>query len=114
MRTLAGADNSNFNIPIWRSDVEASNRAGRINTMYLDITGGDFSYVREGFARERHDIVLRLVFRLRDSVQAGDILDITVADAVIATIGGSENRTSLATDPAMSTLRAYSAKIVVT
>jgi hypothetical protein len=113
MQTLSGAGNSGFNVPIWRSDAEASNRVGRINTMYLDITGGDFAYVREGFARERQDIILRLVFRLRDSVQAGDILDIVVVDAVIAAIDGSETGASLATDPNLRTLRAYSAKIVV-
>ncbi|MDR1628763.1 MAG: hypothetical protein LBS36_00895 [Oscillospiraceae bacterium] len=100
-----------YNIPIWKSDAAFANQTGELNTMYLDVTGGKFAYVREGFQKDEKDILLRLRFRLRDSAQVGEIYDITVTDAVIATIGGAETRTSLAT--AMRTLKAYSAKIVV-
>lgn len=113
MMTLGNSteDKITYNIPIWNSDVEVSNQLGEINTMYLDITGGKFAYVRKGFAKNDKDILLRLSFRLRDSVQAGKIYNITVKDAVLATIGGAEKRTSLATN--LRTLKAYPAKIVV-
>lgn len=100
-----------YNIPIWENNVTVANQTGEINTMYLDITGGTFAYVAEGFAKQEKDILLRLRFRLRDSVQAGEVFDITVSDAVIAAVGGAQSRTSLATS--LRTLKAYSAKIVV-
>lgn len=113
MMTLGDStgDKTNYNIPIWSSDVEVSNQLGRINTMYLDITGGNYAYVLEGFAKNESDVLLRLCFKLRDSVQSGEVYDITVNDAVIATVGGAETRTSLATD--LRTLRVYHAKIVI-
>lgn len=113
MMTLGDSteDKKTYNIPIWESDTPVSNQLGEINTMYLDITGGKFAYVREGFHKKDKDILLRLIFRLRDSAQAGEIYHITVKDVVIATVGGAENRTSLATS--LRTLKAYPAKIVV-
>lgn len=113
MMTLGDStkEKKTYNIPIWKSDIEVSNRSGEINTMYLDITGGKFAYDRDGFDEKDKNILLRLTFRLRDSVQAGEVYHITVRDAVIATIDGTENRTSLATN--LRTLKAYSAKIVV-
>ena len=113
MMTLgdSNGEKKTYNIPIWKSDIEVSNRLGEINTMYLDITGGKFAYIREGFNKNNKDILLRLTFRFRDSVQAGEIYNITVKDVVIATSGGAEKRTSLAT--ALRTLRAYPAKIAV-
>ena len=104
-------DEKTYNIPIWKSDIAAANKMGKVNTMYLDMTGGQFAYVKEGFVKDEKDILLRLVFCLRDSAQAGEVYNITVEDAVLATVGGDENRTSLAT--ANQTLKAYSAKIVV-
>jgi hypothetical protein len=113
MMTLGGAkgNEQTWNIPIWESDAAASNRLGEVNTMYLDMTGGQFAYIREGFQKNDHDILVRLAFRLKDSAIAGDIYHITVKDAVIATVGGAENNTSLATGK--QTLKAYPAKIVV-
>ncbi|MDR1512024.1 MAG: hypothetical protein LBS56_00870, partial [Propionibacteriaceae bacterium] len=58
------------------------------------------------------DIALRLVFRLRESVQPGDRLDVTVLDAVFATTGNAVLGNSLAT--ANQTLRAFHAHISVT
>ena len=104
-------DETTYNIPIWKSDIEAANRLGKVNTMYLDMTGGQFAYVKEGFAKEEKDILLRLVFCLRDSAKAGEVYNITVEDAVLATVGGDYDNTSLATSN--RTLKAYPAKIVV-
>lgn len=113
MMTLGNSkgDEQTWNIPIWEGDVATSNRLGEVNIMYLDITGGKFAYVREGFHKNDNDILVRLAFRLKDSAGAGDIYHITVKDAVIATVGGAENNTSLATGK--QTLKSYPAKIVV-
>jgi hypothetical protein len=100
-----------YNIPIWTCDTERSNELGVVNAMYLDTTGGKFSYVQDGFNKKDKDVMLRLAFRLRDSAMAGDTYSITFRDAVIATIGGTENKTSLATS--IRTLKTYPAKIVV-
>ena len=79
MRTVG--INGNYSIPIWNSDVEAANRTGVINTMYLDMTGGDHPYIVDDA-----DILLRLAFRLRDSAQSGDTLYVTIEDAIFATV----------------------------
>ncbi|MDR1236978.1 MAG: hypothetical protein LBK28_01930 [Propionibacteriaceae bacterium] len=100
-----------FHVPLWQADIAVSNQRGQVNTMYLDTTGGTFAYTSEGFATGSRDVLLRLGFRLRDSVQAGEIYRLSVADAVLATIGGSADRSSLATSS--STLIAYPAEIVV-
>lgn len=100
-----------FNIPIWASDPAFSNRQGQVTTMYLDMTGGDFAYVPEGFSSGRDDIVVRLVFRLRDSAQKGESYDLTVRDAVFATADDAVRHTGLATS--QRTLRAFSTQIEV-
>ncbi|MDR0459635.1 MAG: hypothetical protein LBG68_04110 [Coriobacteriales bacterium] len=100
-----------YDIPLWVADIAASNQRGVVNIMYLDISGGSHAYVADGFAKGQSDIVVRLVFRLRDSAIAGNQLNITVADACFATIGGAEDGSSLATS--MKTLRAYPAMIIV-
>ncbi|MCC3359434.1 cohesin domain-containing protein [Bacillus sp. REN16] len=114
--TMMTIDNSNkekeiYNIPIWKSDPEVSNQTGLINTMYLDITGGGHAYVKEGFDKKDKNILLRLTFKLRDSVISGEIYNITIKDAVIATADNDVSRSSLATSN--HTLKSYPAKIVV-
>jgi hypothetical protein len=100
-----------FHLPLWQADLAVSNQRGQVNTMYLDTTGGTFAYTPEGFATGSQDVLLRLGFRLRDSVQAGEVYRLSVADAVLATLGGSADRSSLAT--INSTLIAYPAEIVI-
>jgi hypothetical protein len=75
-----------YHIPIWSVDVEVSNRRGIVNTMYLDITGGDFPYIVTDA-----DTLIRLVFRLRDSIESGDVLYVTIEDAVFATVDVTES-----------------------
>ena len=100
-----------YNIPIWKDNINIANENGIINAMYLDITGGKYAYVKEGFSKENKDVLLRLTFRLRDSVVSGEIYNITIRDAVMATVENSIDNTSLATSN--RTLKAYHAKIVV-
>ncbi len=113
MMTLGKANSGQaaYSIPIWKSDIAVSNVNGQINTMYLDITGGTYAYTHEGFNKTKKNILLRLAFRLRDSTQSGDIYNLTIKDAVIATADNEKNRTSLATSN--RTLKAYHAKIIV-
>lgn len=113
MMTLGKANSGQtaYSIPIWKSDIDVSNVYGQINTMYLDITGGTYAYTHEGYHKIKKNILLRLAFRLRDSAQSGDIYNLTIRDAVIATNDNEKNRTSLATSN--RTLKAYHAKVIV-
>ena len=57
---------------------------------------------------EEDNVVLRLSFRVRGSVRAGDVLDLIVEDAVFA---ASEERDSLAMT--RNTLRVKNSRIVI-
>ena len=70
-------------LPEWNCNVENSNATGIVNVMYLDMTGGRNAFTKE-LLTEEHNVVLRLKFRLRGSVRPGDVLDLTVEDAVFA------------------------------
>lgn len=112
MMTLGGpSKQQTYHIPIWLCDIEASNRRGQVNTMYLDITGGDYAYVPEGFDKKDKNILLRLAFRLRDSAVRGEVYHITFEDAVIATAENARDGSSLASEN--RTLKLYHGKIVV-
>ena len=104
-------DGNSMNIPLWDSNVERANEIGQINTMYLDMTAGKYSYSRDGFDSEKNNVLLRLGFKLKDSVTKGEVYNLKINDAVIATINGDVNKTSLATN--QKTLRANNCKIVV-
>lgn len=104
-------DKNSFDIPLWACNVEKANQIGQINTMYLDMTAGKYSYSNEGFDNKSKNVVLRLGFKLKDSVVKGEVYNLTIHDAVIATVNGDKERTSLATN--QNTLRAKSSKIVI-
>ena len=70
-------------LPQWSCNVQSSNETGQINIMYLDMTGGTQAFCRELLA-ENDNVLLRLKFRLRGSVRPGDVLELTVEDAVFA------------------------------
>ena len=79
--------------------------------MYLDMTAGKYSYSRDGFDNEKNNVLLRLGFKLKDSVSKGEVYNIKINDAVIATINGDIDKTSLATN--QKTLRYSNCKIAV-
>ena len=87
--------------------MQNSNDTGRINIMYLDMTGGKNAFSKELLA-EDYNVVLRLKFRLRGSVRPGDVLDLIVEDAVFA---ASDETQSLAMTT--DTLKVKNGKIVV-
>ncbi|MFR1707713.1 MAG: hypothetical protein ACLSV2_02330 [Clostridium sp.] len=104
-------DGNSFNIPLWTCNIEKANEIGQINTMYLDMTAGKYAYSNDGFDKKSKNIVLRLSFKLKDSAVKGEKYNLTIHDAVIATVNGDTEKTSLATN--QKTLRANSCKIVV-
>ena len=94
-------------LPQWSYDVASSNATGKINIMYLDMTGGKQAFAKELLAEE-NNVVLRLKFRLRGSVQSGDVLDLIVEDAVFA---ASDETQSLAMTT--DTLKVKNGRLVI-
>lgn len=94
-------------LPEWSYDVASSNASGRINIMYLDLTGGKHAFSK-GLLEEEDNVVLRLRFRLKGSVRAGDVMDLVVEDAVFA---ASDETLSLAMT--RDTLRVRNGKLVI-
>ena len=94
-------------LPKWSYNTAACNESGRINVMYLDMTGGKNAFSKELLA-EDDNVVLRLKFRLRGSVRAGDVCDLIVEDAVFA---ASDETQSLAMTT--NTLTVKNGKIVI-
>ena len=94
-------------LPEWSYDVASSNTSGRINIMYLDLTGGKHAFGRNLLAEE-DNVVLRLRFRLKGSVRSGDVMDLVVEDAVFA---ASDEKDSLAMT--LDTLKVRNSKIVI-
>jgi len=77
-------------LPDWSYNATACNESGRINVMYLDMTGGKNAFSKE-LLNEDNNVVLRLKFRLRGSVRAGDVCDLIVEDAVFAASDGTQS-----------------------
>ena len=94
-------------LPEWSYDVASSNASGKINIMYLDLTGGKHAFSKNLLAEEDH-VVLRLRFRLKGSVRAGDVMDLIVEDAIFA---ASDENESLAMT--RNTLRVRNGKLVI-
>ena len=94
-------------LPEWSYDVDSSNASGKINIMYLDLTGGKHAFSKNLLA-EDDNVVLRLRFRLKGSVRAGDVMDLIVEDAVFA--ASNENESLAMT---RDTLRVRNGKLVI-
>ena len=94
-------------LPEWSYNSEQSNKTGLINIMYLDMTGGKNAFSKDLLADD-YNVVLRLQFRLRGSVRSGDVLDLTLEDAVFA---ASDETMSLAMTT--NTLKTKNGKIVI-
>ena len=80
---LSDESNNGQQLPDWSCNVQNSNDTGRINIIYLDMTGGRNAFTQELLAKD-YNVVLRLKFRLRGSSRPGDVLDLIVEDAVFA------------------------------
>jgi hypothetical protein len=104
---LSDENSNGQKLPDWSCNVQNSNETGRINIMYLDMTGGKNAFSKELLA-EDYNVVLRLKFRLRGSVRPGDVLDLIVDDAVFA---ASDETQSLAMT--MDTLKVKNGRLVI-
>jgi hypothetical protein len=104
---LSDENSTGQRLPDWSCNVQSSNDTGRINIMYLDMTGGNNAFTKDLLA-EDYNVVLRLKFRLRGSIRPGDVLDLIVEDAVFA---ASDETQSLAMTT--ETLKVKNGKLVV-
>ena len=104
---LSDESSAGQQLPEWSCNVQNSNATGVINIMYLDMTGGKNAFSRSLLAQE-DNLVLRLKFRLRGSVRAGDVLDLIVEDAVFA---ASDESRSLAMTT--GTLKVKNGRLVI-
>ena len=104
---LSDENSTGQQLPDWSCNVQNSNDTGRINIMYLDMTGGKNAFSKE-LLTEDYNVVLRLKFRLRGSVRAGDVLDLIVDDAVFA---ASDETQSLAMTT--DTLKVKNGRLVI-
>ena len=98
---------SGQSLPEFSCNVKHSNQTGRINLIYLDLSGGKYAFDRALLAKE-DNVIFRLEFRLRGSVRKGDVCDLVIEDAVFA---ASDESQSLAT--LTNTLKAKNGKIVI-
>ena len=104
---LSDENSTGQKLPDWSCNVQNSNATGRINVMYLDMTGGKNAFSKELLADD-YNVVLRLKFRLRGSVRPGDVLDLIVEDAVFA---ASDEAQSLAMTT--DTLKVKNGRLVI-
>jgi hypothetical protein len=104
---LSDENTTGQQLPNWSCNVQNSNQTGRINIMYLDMTGGRNAFSKE-LLSEGENVVLRLRFRLRGSVRPGDVLDLIVEDAVFA---ASDESQSLAMT--LDTLKIKNGRLVI-
>ena len=104
---LSNENSAGQQLPDWSCNVQNSNDTGLINIMYLDMTGGKNAFSKELLA-EDYNVVLRLRFRLRGSVRAGDVLDLVLEDAVFA---ASDETQSLAMTT--DTLKTRNGRLVI-
>ncbi len=94
-------------LPEWGVNVERSNEIGQINVMYLDLSGGRQAFSKD-LLPDGDRVLFRLKFKLRGSVQSGDIIEISFADAVFA---ASDEKGSLAS--VKNTLKTRSGRVVI-
>ena len=104
---LSDENSTGQKLPDWSCNVGNSNDTGRINIMYLDMTGGKNAFSKELLADD-YNVVLRLKFRLRGSSRPGDVLDLIVEDAVFA---ASDETQSLAMTT--DTLKVKNGRLVI-
>ena len=104
---ISNSDNAyGVSLPEWSVNVERANETGVINIMYLDMTGGKYAF--SGELLEDDNVLFLLNFRLRGSVRAGDILELSLDDAVFA---ANDEQKSLASNK--GTLKAVNGRVVI-
>ena len=104
---LSHENSTGRQLPNWSCDPPSANECGVINVMYLDMTGGKNAFTAE-LLEEDDNVLLRLRFRLRGSVSAGDVVELMPTDAVFA---ASDEAQSLAM--AADSLKVKHARVVI-
>ena len=94
-------------MPEWSVNAERANETGMINIMYIDMTGGKNAFSKE-LLQDWGNVLLLLDFRLRGSVRAGDILELSLDDAVFAASDEPESLSAAA-----GTLKTVNGRIVI-
>lgn len=102
-----------FKVPKWSYNIDFANQEGEIKTMYLDSTAGKNAYNKAGFKKESKDIVFKLVFKLKNSANSGDIIDIKIEEAMFATVNGEVDKSTIATKKGYGDLKVENLKLKV-
>ncbi|MGL5694706.1 MAG: hypothetical protein ACRCXA_11555 [Peptostreptococcaceae bacterium] len=102
-----------FKIPKWTYNAEAANEDGVVKAMYLDSTASKNAYNKDGFKKNKKDIPFQLVFKLKDSVMANDKLEVSISEAVFATVNGDEDKTTLSTKDGYGRLNVNDVKLKI-
>ncbi|MGL4796782.1 MAG: hypothetical protein ACRC1Y_02035, partial [Paraclostridium sp.] len=71
------------------------------------------AYSKDGFKKNKKDMVFQLVFKLKDSVQPKDKISISIDEAVFATVTGDKDKTTISTKADYSKLKVKNAKIKI-
>jgi hypothetical protein len=101
---IAVASKESSNIPLWQADTVFANLTGEARTYYLDETAKNYPYQMDG----KQEVLLRLVFQLKDSAHSGEVLDIKADDFVLATAEDSQQIST-----SSGNIRAFNGKILV-
>ena len=94
-------------LPEWSYNSDSCNESGIVNVMYLDVTGGKNAFSKD-LLSEGKNVVLRLKFRPRGSLDSGEGCSLVIEDAVFA---ASDETQSLATTK--DTLQVKNSRIVI-
>ncbi len=76
-------------VPEWNVDTGYSNETGKINIMYLDVSGGKYAF-SDSLLNDNDNILFTLDFSIKDNAQSDNTYEFDIEDAVFAT-ENSEN-----------------------
>ncbi|MGL5315746.1 MAG: hypothetical protein ACRC92_21005 [Peptostreptococcaceae bacterium] len=102
-----------FKIPEWVYNIETANQDGVIKAMYLDTTASKNAYSKDGYEKDKKDIPFQLVFKLKDSVIPKDKLEVSISEAVFATVNGDEDKSTLSTKEGYGKLKVEGAQLKI-
>ena len=102
-----------YKIPQWVYNAEVANQEGEIRAMYLDTTAGKNAYTKDGFEKKTKDMPFKLVFKLKDSVIPNEKIEVSIEEAVFATVTGEVDKTTLSTKDNYGKLRVKDATIKI-
>lgn len=87
------SDTEDGQFPEWNTDSVYSNETGKINVMYLDISGGKYAF-SDNLLNDGDNILFTLDFSLKDNAKSGDVYEFDIQDAVFATTDSQKSLSS--------------------